>query len=70
MALTGSILFSVGAILALASLDRKGRGWVEGRIGATDAGAAAASIPFVAANPYGESTLYPRSVETSMALGS
>ncbi len=57
MALTGSILFSVGAILALASLDLKGRGWVEGRIGATYAGAAAASILFVAANPYGESTL-------------
>ena len=57
MALTGSILFSVGAILALASLDNKGREWMEGRIGATYAGAAAASILFVAANPYGESTL-------------
>jgi ABC-type Mn2+/Zn2+ transport system permease subunit len=44
MALTGSILFSMGAILALASLDNKGRKWMEGRIGATYAGAAAASI--------------------------
>jgi ABC-type Mn2+/Zn2+ transport system permease subunit len=57
MALTGSILFSVVAILGLASLDLKGRGWVDGRIGATYAGAGAASILFVAANPYGESTL-------------
>jgi ABC-type Mn2+/Zn2+ transport system permease subunit len=57
MALTGSILFVVVALLILAALERHGRGMIEGRLGATYAAAAAASILFVAANPYGESTL-------------
>src|SRR5438034_7797069 len=57
MALTGSVLFVVTALITLATLERRGRGMVEGRIGATYAAAAAASILFVAANPYGESTL-------------
>lgn len=57
MALTGSVLFVVVALVALATLERRGRGMVEGRVGATYAAAAAASILFVAANPYGESTL-------------
>src|SRR3989442_7542830 len=57
MALTGSILFVVAALIVLATLERRGRGMVEGRVGAIYAAAAAASILFVAANPYGESTL-------------
>jgi ABC-type Mn2+/Zn2+ transport system permease subunit len=57
MALTGSVLFAVVALVALVTLERRGRGMVEGRVGATYAAAAAASILFVAANPYGESTL-------------
>src|SRR3989442_4502857 len=57
MALTGSILFVVVALIVLATLERRGRGMVEGRVGAIYAAAAAVSILFVAANPYGESTL-------------
>jgi len=57
MALTGSVLFVAVALIALATLERRGRGLVEGRVGAAYAAAAAASILFVAANPYGESTL-------------
>src|SRR3989442_2021803 len=57
MALTGSILFVVTALITLATLERRGRGLVEGRVGAAYAAAAAASILFVAANPFGESTL-------------
>jgi ABC-type Mn2+/Zn2+ transport system permease subunit len=57
MALTGSVLFVAVALIALATLERHARGLVEGRLGAAYAAAAAASILFVAANPYGESTL-------------
>jgi len=57
MALTGSVLFVVVALVALVTLERRGRGMVEGRVGVTYAAAAAAGILFVAANPYGESTL-------------
>jgi ABC-type Mn2+/Zn2+ transport system permease subunit len=57
MALTGSILFVVAALIVLATLERRGQGMVEGRVGAIYAAAAAASILFVAANPYGESTV-------------
>ena len=57
MALTGSVLFAVVALVALVALERRGRGIVEGRVGLTYAAAGAASILFVAANPYGESTL-------------
>lgn len=56
MALTGSVLFVVIALVILASLGQ-GRGLVEGRVGVAYAAAAAGSILFVAANPYGESTL-------------
>ncbi len=57
MALTGSVLFAIAALVALATLERRGRGVVEGRVGVAYAAAAAGSILFVAANPYGESTL-------------
>jgi len=57
MALTGSILFVVTALITLATLERRGRGLVEGLVGAAYAAAAATSILFVAANPFGESTL-------------
>src|SRR5947209_5611992 len=57
MALTGSVVFAVIALIALALAEQRGRGLVEGRVGVAYAAAAAASILFVAANPYGESTL-------------
>ncbi len=57
MALTGSVLFVGVALITLATLERRGRGLVEGRVGVAYAAAAAASILFVSANPYGESTL-------------
>lgn len=57
MALTGSVLFVGVALITLATLERRGRGLVEGRVGMAYAAAAAASILFVSANPYGESTL-------------
>src|SRR5207245_11284491 len=57
MALTGSILFVVLALIVLATLERRGRGMVEGRVGAIYAAAAAASIVFVAATPYADSPL-------------
>ena len=57
MAIVGSVLFTVGAILALAYLDRRGKGVTEGRVGALYAVAAALSILFVAWNAAGETEM-------------
>ena len=57
VALTGSVLFTLAALVGLTALERRGRGMVEGRVGVAYAAAAAGSILFVAANPYGESTI-------------
>ncbi|NUN24113.1 MAG: metal ABC transporter permease [Candidatus Jettenia caeni] len=54
MALSGSIVFTFIAIFTLATLERKQKGFAENRIGFTYALAGAASILFVAWNPYGQ----------------
>ena len=53
LALLGSFCFALGGLLILAALARH-RETVEGRIGITYAVATAATILFVAADPYGE----------------
>ena len=54
LAFVGSITFSLGAILVLAFLERRGRGQPEGRLGTAYVVAAALSILLLARNPYGE----------------
>lgn len=54
LALVGSVLFTIVAILVLATLERHGEGTAESRIGATYALAYAAAILLVAANPSGK----------------
>ncbi|MCF6157507.1 MAG: metal ABC transporter permease [wastewater metagenome] len=54
MALSGSIVFTLIAIFTLAILERVQKGFTENRIGFTYALAGAASILFVAWNPYGQ----------------
>jgi len=53
LALFGATLFTIGALLVLAYLERRGEGTTESRIGATYALAYAAAILFVAVNPTG-----------------
>ena len=57
LAIIGSLVFTVSAILVLAWLDRRGKGVSEGRIGALYAAAAAAAILFVAWNAAGETEM-------------
>lgn len=57
LAIAGSVLFTLGAILALVWLDRRGKGVTEGRVGAVYAVAAALSILFVAWNAAGETEM-------------
>jgi ABC-type Mn2+/Zn2+ transport system permease subunit len=54
LAFTGSIVFSLVAILTLAVMERRGRGQLEGRLGTAYVVAGAASILLLAQNPYGE----------------
>ena len=54
LAFAGSAAFSMAAVLLLAYLERKGRGWPEGRLGTAYVTAAALSILLLAKNPYGE----------------
>jgi ABC-type Mn2+/Zn2+ transport system permease subunit len=54
LAFVGSITLSLGAILVLAFLERRGRGQPEGRLGTAYVVAAALSILLLAKNPYGE----------------
>jgi ABC-type Mn2+/Zn2+ transport system permease subunit len=54
LAFTGSVTFSLGAILLLAFLERRGRGHPEGRLGTAYVVAAALSILILSRNPYGE----------------
>ena len=53
-ALIGSLSFTLVAILLLAILERRGRGWVEGRISTVYLLAGAWSILLVAKNPMAE----------------
>ena len=54
LAFAGSIVFSLGAILTLAFMERRGRGHLEGRLGTAYVVAGASSILLLAQNPYGE----------------
>lgn len=57
-ALSGSIVFTLIAIFTLAILERRRRGFTENRIGFTYALTWAASILFVAWNPYGQAEVF------------
>jgi ABC-type Mn2+/Zn2+ transport system permease subunit len=54
LAFVGSITFSLTAILALAFMERRGRGQPEGRLGTSYVVAAALGILLLSKNPYGE----------------
>jgi len=54
IALGGSIAFTVGTILLLSLLERRGRGMIEGRTGFVYAMAGAWSILLLVQNPFGE----------------
>lgn len=54
LAFAGSTVFSLTAILLLALLERRGRGWPEGRLGTAYVVAAALSILLLAKNRYAE----------------
>jgi ABC-type Mn2+/Zn2+ transport system permease subunit len=54
LAFAGSMMFSIGAILLLAFLERRGRGLPEGRLGAAYVVAAALSIILLSKNRYAE----------------
>jgi ABC-type Mn2+/Zn2+ transport system permease subunit len=54
LAFVGSITFSLAAILALAFMERRGRGQPEGRLGTAYVVAAALAILLLSKNPYGE----------------
>ena len=54
LAFTGSLLFTLAAILVLAFLERRGRGMPEGRLGTAYVVAAALSIILLSKNRYGE----------------
>lgn len=60
LAFAGSTLFTLGAILVLSILERRGRGIVEGRIGTAYVLAGAWSILLLVKNPYGEHGLLDR----------
>jgi len=57
LAIAGAVVFTLGTILVLAALERRGRGLSEGRIGALYALASAATILFVAWNAAGETEM-------------
>jgi len=57
LALVGSLGFAFVGLLILAALERRGRETLEARIGIAYAFAAAASILFVSADPYGEAEM-------------
>jgi ABC-type Mn2+/Zn2+ transport system permease subunit len=57
LALTGSFAFTLAGLLVLAAFERLGRETLEARIGVTYAVAAAASLLFLAADPWGEAQM-------------
>lgn len=57
LAIAGALVFTVGTILVLSWLERRGAGVSEGRLGALYALAWAASILFVASNAAGETEM-------------
>lgn len=58
LAIAGAVAFTVGTILVLAALERRGAGLSEGRLGALYAAAWASSILFVAWNAAGETEMF------------
>ena len=57
LAILGSVIFTVGAILVLTYLDQRSQGLSEGRVGTLYALASAAAILFVAWNAQGETEM-------------
>jgi ABC-type Mn2+/Zn2+ transport system permease subunit len=57
LARLGAMIFTLGGILVLATLERRGRAIVEARIGVTYAIAGALTILFLAADPWGEAQM-------------
>jgi ABC-type Mn2+/Zn2+ transport system permease subunit len=57
LAMLGSFSFTLAGILVLAAFERKGRETVEARIGVAYAVAAAATMLFLAADPWGEAQM-------------
>lgn len=57
LARIGALAFTLGGILVLATLERRGRAIVEARIGVTYAIAGALTILFLAADPWGEAQM-------------
>ncbi len=57
LAMVGSLGFAFVGLIVLAALERQGRETLEARVGVTYALAAAATILFVAADPYGEAEM-------------
>src|SRR5256885_10208250 len=60
LALFGASLFTLGAIALLSTMERSGRGMVEGRVGTAYVLAGAWSILLLVKNPYGEHGLLER----------
>lgn len=60
LAFFGSTVFTLGAILLLSALERRGGGLVEGRVGTAYVLAGAWSILLLVKNPYGEHGLLER----------
>src|SRR6185436_461703 len=60
LAFTGSTVLTLGAILLLTILERRGRGFIEGRVGTLYVLAGAWSILLLLKNPYGEHGLLDR----------
>ena len=60
LAISGSTVFTLTAILGLSLMERRGRGFVEGRLGAVYALAGAWSILLLVKNPFGEHGLLDR----------
>jgi len=54
IAMAGSIVFTLAAILVLSTLERRGRGMIEGRTGTVYVVAGAWSILLLVQNPFGE----------------
>ena len=57
LAVIGSCIFTLGGLLILTALERRGRETIEARIGVTYAVAAALTILFLAADPHGDAQM-------------
>jgi ABC-type Mn2+/Zn2+ transport system permease subunit len=57
LAMAGSFAFTLGGLIALAVLERRGRETIDGRIGLTYAIATALTMLFLASDPYGEAQM-------------